>query len=82
MKKINLLLTLALAVILASCSNNSLNYPTKSQYNYGLNSTITLIPAFNEFNTLDYITDVAKVDSVTSDFDGVKVKLSEDKFSL
>lgn len=79
MKKINLLLTLALAVILASCSNNSLNYPAKSQYNYGLNSTITLIPGFNEFNTLDYITDIAKVDSVTSDFEGVKAKLSEDK---
>jgi hypothetical protein len=79
MKKINLLLTLALAVILASCSNNSLNYPAKSQYNYGLNSTITLIPGYNEFNTLDYITDVTKVDSVTSDFDGVKVKLSDDK---
>ena len=74
MKKINLLLTLALAVILASCSNTSLNYPAKSQYNYGLNSTITLIPGANEFNTLDYITDVAKVDSVTSDFEGVKVK--------
>ena len=79
MKKINLLLTLALAVILASCSNNSLNYPTKSQYNYGLNSTITLIPGYNEFNTLDYITDVTKVDSVTSDFQGVQAKLSEDK---
>ena len=79
MKKINLLLTLALAVIFASCSNNSLNYPAKSQYNYGLNSTITLIPGANEFNTLDYITDVSKVDSVTSDFEGVKVKLSDDK---
>ena len=78
MKKINLLLTLALAVILASCSNNSLNYPTKSQYNYGLNSTITLIPGYNEFNTLDYITDVTKVDSVTSDFKGVQAKLSEE----
>lgn len=79
MKKINLLLTLALAVILASCGGKSLNLPAKSQYNYGLNSTITLIPGYNEFNTLDYITDVAKVDSVTSDFDGVKVKLSDDK---
>ena len=79
MKKINLLLTLALAVILASCGGKSLNLPTKSQYNYGLNSTITLIPGYNEFNTLDYITDVAKVDSVTSDFDGVKVNLSDDK---
>ena len=79
MKKINLLLTLALAVILASCGGKSLNLPAKSQYNYGLNSTITLIPGYNEFNTLDYITDIAKVDSVTSDFDGVKVKLSEDK---
>lgn len=79
MKKINLLLTLAIGFILASCSNNSLNYPVKSQYNYGLNSTITLIPGFNEFNTLDYITDISKVDSVTSDFNGVKVRLSEDK---
>lgn len=79
MKKINLFLTLAIAFILASCSNNSLNYPVKSQYNYGLNSTITLIPGFNEFNTLDYITDISKVDSVTSDFNGVKVRLSEDK---
>lgn len=80
MKKITFYVGLCLCVLCASCGKKSLNLPAKSDLAYGLNSNITLIKGYNEFNTQDYIIDPSRVDSVTCDFsDGIKVALSEDK---
>ncbi len=80
MKKVTFYVGLCLCVLCASCGKKSLNLPAKSDLAYGLNSNITLIKGYNEFNTQDYVIDPSKVDSVTCDFsDGIKVALSEDK---
>ncbi len=79
MKRITFFLGLCLCIMASSCGKKSLDLPATSDLSYGLNSTITLIKGYNEFNTQDYIIDPTKVDSVTCDTEGIKVELSEDK---
>ena len=79
MKRITFFLGLCLCIMVSSCGKKSLDLPATSDLSYGLNSTITLIKGYNEFNTQDYIIDPTKVDSVTCDTEGIKVELSEDK---
>lgn len=79
MKKITLFAGICLGLLATACGKKALDLPATDTLSYGLNSNITLIKGFNEFNTQDYIIDPAKVDSVTCDQKGIEVKLSEDK---
>ena len=81
MKK--LLFLLALPLILAACSEKkSLGLPAETSEDTGLNSSITVNGGINTIVTQDYIIDPSKVDSVTTDFLGMKAALSEDKQTI
>ncbi len=78
MKKI--MLCFVIGILLTSCgNNNSLNLPEKSNNNVRLNSTLTFSKGDNYFLTQDYILDISTIDSVSSDWKGVTVKLSSKK---
>ncbi len=78
MKKI--MLCFVIGILLTSCgNNNSLNLPEKSNNNVRLNSTLTFSKGDNYFLTQDYILDISTIDSASSDWKGVKVKLSSKK---
>ena len=78
MRKI--MLCFIIGILLTSCgNNNSLNLPEKSNNNVRLNSTLTFSKGDNYFLTQDYILDISTIDSVSSDWKGVKVKLSSKK---
>lgn len=79
MKKITFFAGICLCLFCASCGKKSLQLPANTDLSYGLNSNITLIKGFNEFNTQDYIIDPSKVDSVSCDHPGIEATLSEDK---
>ena len=61
MKKITLFAGICLGLLATACGKKALDLPATDTLSYGLNSNITLIKGFNEFNTQDYIIDPAKV---------------------